>query len=275
MIRFRVLGFVVAAALISSCSSGDKNIEAKQGKDSRISGSIFSGGGGGNSRASLEIPPDLLATASDKVQANHADSATSVASRVLPEIIGATIHTEGGKSWLSVDADAAVVWRKLTEFWAFEGIALVLQQPESGLMETDWFARSADKNAQRGIVSSVANILSSFIARRTAVDKFNVRLARNAQKTTEVYVTHRGREKIANEFANKNKATEFEWVERKQDAEKVAQLLQAMVLLFDAGGQDSDGQDSGEQDSSEQDSDAQDSDGQDSDAQNSDAPEPT
>ena len=127
------------------------------------------------------------------------------------------------------------MWRKLTEFWAFEEIDLVDYQPESGLMETDWFVKTGEAPAGAGLGSVAIELFNAFTARRTALDKFTIRLERNGAGGTKLYVTHRGREKIEKEYKNRNKTSEFEWVERQQDPEKIAQLLQTIVLLFDSG----------------------------------------
>ena len=234
MSRLRVFAALAAALLLVACSSNSKQEEARQGKDSRDRDSLFSTGKKTTGRAALAVPPDLLASSSEKVKENQAGSGVAGAGyAVLPEVIGATIQSDQDRSWLEIDADAEVVWRKLTEFWAFEEIDLVTYQPESGLMETDWFAKT-QTTAGGGIGSIAVEFLEAFTARRTAVDKFTLRLERNGASGTRVFVTHRGREKIAREYQNINKTSDFEWVERTQDPEKVAQLLQTIVLLFDS-----------------------------------------
>ncbi len=241
---------LLAAALLLSCSSDPKQVESKQGKDSRDRDELFSTKPESFGRPALEIPPDLLASSSAKVQANKGGSAGADATgdgrRVLPEVIGATIQSDSRKSWLEIDADAEVVWRKLTEFWAFHEVELVEYSPESGLMETDWFVKTG--NDSGGVASIASDFLKAFIARRTAVDKFELRLERNRAKGTNLFVTHRRREKIASEPTSKAQNVDYQWVEREPDAEKVMRLLQTIVLLFDSGAEDvsesgSDGED--------------------------------
>lgn len=233
MTKLRVLTVLAAALLLLSCSSNPKQEEARQGKDSRDRDSLFSTKKKATGRAALAVPPDLLASSSEKVKENQASNGGGVSGyAVLPEVIGATIQSGQGKSWLEIDADAGVVWHKLTEFWAFEGIDLVAYQPESGLMETDWFVKT--KTAGEGISSIAVELLDAFTARRTALDKFTLRLERNGANGTKLFITHRGREKVSKEYQNRNKISEFEWVERTHDQEKVAQLLQTIVLLFDS-----------------------------------------
>ena len=239
MPNFRVVTVLAATFLLLSCASNSQQEEARQGKDSRDRDSLFSTTKQPTGRAGLVLPPDLLASSNDKVKENQASTASGggvAGYDVLPEIIGATIQSDQGRSWLEIDADAEVVWRKLTEFWAFEGIDLVAYQPESGLMETDWFVKT--KPAGAGVSAIAADLLNAFTARRTALDKFTLRLERDGASGTKLFITHRGREKIVKEYQSPSKISEFAWVERAQDPEKVAQLLQTIVLLFDSNAEE-------------------------------------
>ncbi|MGR3984605.1 MAG: outer membrane protein assembly factor BamC, partial [Gammaproteobacteria bacterium] len=144
---------------------------------------------------------------------------------------GASIQRNAERAWLKVDADAEVVWRKLTAFWEYQEVELVTRTPGAGLMETDWFAKGDAKGG--GISKVAADLFAALTAKRTALDKFTLRLERAAPGATNVYVSHRRRERIAKEYSNLDRPNDYEWVEREQDAEKVAQLLQAIVLLFE------------------------------------------
>jgi len=192
-------------------------------------------------RSALEIPPDLLQSAGQRVQANAASAAADgdADTQVLPPVIGASIQSDGGKSWLEIDADAAVVWKKLAEFWALQEIELVDYRPQAGIMETDWFSRKTDR-AGRGLGAVAVELLNALVSRRTAVDKFILRLERDGDDgaRTKIFVTHRAREKLAQELDDIDKTVEFNWVERGEDKEKIAQLLQTVVLLFDARASD-------------------------------------
>ena len=241
MPNFRVVTVLAASLLMLSCASNSQQEAAREGKDSRDRDSLFSTKKQPTSRAGLAVPPDLLASSNDKVKENQASSVSGggvAGYEVLPEVIGATIQSDQGRSWLEIDADAEVVWRKLTEFWAFEGIDLVAYQPESGLMETDWFVKTKPVPAGAGVTTIAVELLNAFTARRTALDKFTLRLERDGASGTKLFITHRGREKIAKEYQSQNKISEFAWVERAQDPEKVAQLLQTIVLLFDSNAEE-------------------------------------
>jgi len=250
MTKLRIFTVLVSALLLLSCSSGPKQEQARESQP-EAGDSLFSSTLNDYSRRSLEIPPDLLESAGEKVQANagatadsddsgdsddSADSADSGpgAERVLPTIIGAEIQSDDERSWLEIDAGAEVVWKKLAEFWAFQEIDLVEYQPQSGVMETDWFARNSSRAEKPGLSAVAVQLFDALVSRRTSVDKFTIRLERDGAERTRLFVTHRAQEKVARELRDLDKSVEFQWVERAQDPEKIAQLLQAIVLLFDS-----------------------------------------
>lgn len=234
MTTSRVFAAAVAAFLLAACSSNPKPEQAEDSPES-AEGTLFSTTRD-YSRSSLEIPPDLLQSAGERVQANAAGAAAGP-ERVLPQVIGASIQTAAGKSWLEIDADAETVWKKLTEFWALQEIDLVEYQPQAGIMATDWFAKKPNRGGNQALSAVALDLLNALVSRRTAVDKFTLRLARDADAAaarTRIFITHRAREKVAQELDDIDKTVEFHWVERDEDPEKVAQLLQTIVLLFDA-----------------------------------------
>ena len=256
MTKLRAFIVLVAALMLLSCSSNPRQeeVEVRRGKDSRDEESLASVSLNKNkaARTALEVPPDLLASSSEKVRlGDDATTDTDVATdtdtdidtvtdtaedepRVLPVVIGATIQSDEDKSWLEIEADAEVVWQKLTEFWGFREVTLVEHHSEAGVMETEWFVKTGDGFSTQGSGSFETQLFDALTAQRTAFDKFTLRLERNSPDGTRVFVTHRGKEKISREYNNNLKTTDFEWVEREQDSEKISQLLQIIVLLFDS-----------------------------------------
>ena len=184
------------------------------------------------SRSALEIPPDLLDSSSDAVRKNQRDGTQSdgTQARVLPKVIGVKIHNKNNQSWLAVQADATVVWDKLTDFWASQDVKLVEYEPKSGIMVTEWFNRTNASQAKG--VTSIAIALIRSIASSTSVEQFTLRLQRNSTGGTNVFVSHRGREKVSKVGSSPKESTGLDWAERGQDAEKVSQLLQVLVQFF-------------------------------------------
>ena len=234
---------VAAVLLLSACASTPQDEVADADEASEVSappnpGGLFAEQRQSARRSGLAVPPDLLDSANQNVRDKALDKPDE-SLRVLPEVIGVDIKTKDGKSWLEIDADATEVWRKLTDFWAFYEIELVQYQPEAGLMETDWFAKKTDDVKQGYGTESYSQLagelLQALFNRSTTLDKYTLRLERNGTDGTRVFASHRAREKIAQQPKNKQDPVVFEWVERDGDGEKVAQLLQSIVLLFDSG----------------------------------------
>ncbi|HKF95924.1 MAG TPA: outer membrane protein assembly factor BamC [Gammaproteobacteria bacterium] len=147
----------------------------------------------------LEVPPDLTAPPNDSRmdipllhhqrlgaagayssrQANVTDglaaSKDALAQQILPTYANIQVRQEGGVRWLEVNADPAVLWPKLRAFWRQAGINLERNNPQLGIMQTDWIEPSGDA-------------LSDDDLR----DSYRLRLERQDTDTTNVYISHRG-----------------------------------------------------------------------------------
>jgi len=228
----KVLVSIVTLLLLAGCKSlpeESTEIDGKKIGSKTVEGGLFSSIFKGSSQKSIALPPDLISTANDKVLENHKQSEIASEQRVLPPVIGAKVVNSGGERWLEVEADAQEVWDTLADFWAAEQIDLVEFKPAAGLMETDWVSASA-KSKKKGVFSSIFNKVAG---KDTSFDKYKVRLERDEDEITKIFVTHRFTEKKESNFNSPIKLTEWEWVEGDGDQEKVAQLLQVMVLLFE------------------------------------------
>ncbi len=175
------------------------------------------------------LPPDLVSTASDRVRENHEQASLDSQQTVLPEVTGAEIIIENGQRWLRVETDPQAVWDKLVDFWAILEVDLVSSQPAAGLMETDWIDRNAP---EKGEGLSIARLFNRITGAGALLDKYRVRLERESDQVTRVFVSHRYSERKEKEFASPQRNTEWEWVSGENE-ENVAQLLQTLVLLFE------------------------------------------
>ena len=113
-------------------------------------------------RPPLKVPDDLSSTA---IQNSMAIPQVSSAQRHVdfeggaprPEAIYAREESEGVKiqklgdqRWLLVPQPPAVVWPKVKQFFADNGVAIALEQPESGRIDTEWLTVSS--KAARDVV---------------------------------------------------------------------------------------------------------------------------
>lgn len=152
----------------------------------------------------LEVPPDLSSSRIDDTMvvpssgsASYSDyqaagkKATTTGSRVLPEQKDIRVERDGDKRWLVINAPAEQVWQKLREFWLDMGFLLKVENPEVGIMETDWKENRADipNDLIRGLLSKFMDSAYSAPTR----DMFRVRIEKGDKKNqTEVFVSHRG-----------------------------------------------------------------------------------
>lgn len=158
--------------------------------------------GAGRARP-LEVPPDL--TASPTSDAYSIPGSTSYSSyaqaqetqevgveKVLTTPEGVRLVKAGAQQWLVVNAPAEKVWPVVREFWIDQGFAVRVENPQLGVMETEWIdADKIKKDEKIGVLDKFdkwLDKLSGFADKK----KFRTRLDRGEEKgTTEIYMTHR------------------------------------------------------------------------------------
>lgn len=194
---------------------------------------------GAAARASrpLEVPPELTAPTLDdryaipdpRAQTAYSQysqrtpgtpaPAASAASAVLPPITSARMERYGDQRWLVVKGEPASVWKVVRDFWIDSGYSLARENPETGIMETEWQedrARIPDDIVRRTVGRVMPNIFST--PRR---DKFRTRLEKGAEPgTTEVFVSNRQVEEVLNQNMDTSK-----WTPRPADRELEAEML--------------------------------------------------
>ena len=184
----------------------------------------------------LEVPPDLTQIKRDsRYQMGNAASAlamtagassanrTTEASTASNQSGNARIERVGNQRFLKVDMKAEAVWEPLREFWKDSGFTLNIDQPELGIMETDW-AENRAKLPQDFIRRSLGKVLDSFYSTGER-DKFRTRIERT-DKGIEITVTHRGLLEVFNSTSNVTTS----WTARPTDAELEIEFLRRMMM---------------------------------------------
>ena len=159
--------------------------------------------GAGRSRP-LEVPPDL--TASPVSDAYSIPGSTSYSTysqaqedqevgveKVLATPEGVRMVRSGAQRWLVVDASAEKIWPVVREFWIDMGFAVRVENPQLGVMETEWIDADAinAKNEAGGYGDKFDKWLDK-LSGYADKKKFRTRLDRGSQaNTTEIYMTHR------------------------------------------------------------------------------------
>ena len=158
--------------------------------------------GAGRSKP-LEVPPDLTASpvsdaysipgnTSYSTYSQAQDSQDAGVEKVLTNPDGVRLERAGAQRWLVVNAPAEKIWPVIREFWTDQGFAVRSEDPQIGVMETEWIDAEAIKKDDSGNVGEKfdkwLDKLSGLADRR----KFRTRLERGEKTgSTEIYMTHR------------------------------------------------------------------------------------
>lgn len=159
--------------------------------------------GAGRSRP-LEVPPDLTSiSASDTytvpggatTYSDYAQGQVEQASQreqILPNPENVRMERAGSQRWLVVEAPPEKIWPAIRDFWADLGFAVRVENPQTGVMETEWVDPSTITKDDKG------NYLDKFqgwLDRLNTLQnrqKFRTRIDRGLESgTTEIYMSHR------------------------------------------------------------------------------------
>lgn len=197
---------------------------------------------GATKTATLEVPPDLTQLSNDPryqaptgavVSANAMQSA-SPASRadtgpaIAPQNVGdLKVERAGTQRWLVTPMTAEQLWPVLRTFWQEQGFTLEREQPELGVMETEWL-ENRSKIPQDIIRRTVGKVFDGLYDSGLR-DRYRTRIERTANGT-EVYITHRGAEEV---YTNDRKEQTV-WQLRPSDPGLEAEMLSRLMLKLGA-----------------------------------------
>jgi outer membrane protein assembly factor BamC len=193
-----------------------------------------------SSAPALEIPPDLTSPQYD----NRYDVATAsgVAARdaTRPKSGGdiapnanadARIMHAGTERWLVVRATPEQAWNTTRQFWSENGFALAIEQPQLGIMETDWAENRAEQPPDflRQTLGKVADIFLSTYKR----DKFRTRIERGSEPGfVEIYVSQRRMEQVPTTMIDNKSPAGFAWAVMPPSPGIEAEFLTRLMVKF-------------------------------------------
>ena len=197
--------------------------------------------------APLEVPPDLTQLQRDgryqpqsggSVSASSFGSATTTPSAaattasnsVAPTAIGEMrVMREGNQRWLAVPIAAEQLWPQLRSFWQERGFSLVIDNPEAGVMETDW-AENRAKIPQDIIRRTLGRVLDSLYDTGER-DRFRVRVERSGSGNgSDVFISHRG----MIEVYTTDRKEQTTWTQRPSDPQLEAEFLSRLMVKLGA-----------------------------------------
>ncbi len=196
----------------------------------------------------LDLPPDLTLPAqtdryavpdtagkgSATASAYNADraagpQATPQASGVLPKVANMRIERSGSQRWLVVNATPDQLWPQVREFWQETGFLIEIEQPEAGVMETDWNENRA-KLPDDIVRNTIGRLIDSLYSTPER-DKYRTRLEPGVEPgTTEIYVSHRG---VMEVYINERSDSTV-WQPRPADPELEAEMLRRLMVRLGA-----------------------------------------
>ena len=205
----------------------------------------------------LEVPPDLtqlqkdsrylpqggVVTASDLSKAGPGPGAAP-APAVAPSspevalVAAGNLHLErsGDQRWLSTQESPESVLPKVRDYWLSNGSKLTVDEPKTGVLETDWKENRAHMPSD-SIVRNFINTIVDTFTDTGLRDRYRTRLERRADGGTEIYISHFGASQEVTGQTDSVHTGEVAWVPRKSDpgleAEQLSQLMLALAGLSD------------------------------------------
>ena len=197
----------------------------------------------------LEIPPDLTSdsindalvipniagdtsTLSDYIDRERSvvGSGSRGMRNVLPKFDGLAVRRDGDLRWLEIQADPEDVWFTTLDFWQESGILLVQQNPETGIMVTDWLENLA--TIKTDFITDTIRGLANQLYSSSTRDQYRIRIEPGLLPgTTELYLTHRGlEEEIIQEPQGDLERTV--WNPRGTDHDLEAEMLRRLMVYM-------------------------------------------
>lgn len=220
---------LLAALALAACGSDKKRIDYKVASAKA---------------SSLEVPPDLTTLAANEqyaipggdgaLMANYSDYSKGVAVQsakgpVLPELKNIRMERNDKQRWLLVGDKAENVWPAVKAFWLEMGFQLQVENPQSGVMETDWQENRGNipQSGVRYVLSKMFDSLKPAGLR----DQYVIRFERSKDGLgTEVYLS----QQVMQEMPGADKK-EVKWAPHANNPEIEIAMLQ--MLMARLGGE--------------------------------------
>mgnify|MGYP002336133639 CR=1 FL=1 len=197
-------------------------------------------------REALEVPPDLARPAGDDLATVPAggaatfsryatkppvENAAPTASTNIDETQVSTtkparLERDGALRWLVVQGDPGQAWVKAREYFLLNKLTLSVEDPKTGILESDWIERPA--NLGSGFFGNLLSKVHSTGLR----DKIRVRIERGRiAGTSEIYVAHQGLEEVIASGGG-DQIIRTAWQPRAADPEMEAEILAKLLGHF-------------------------------------------
>jgi outer membrane protein assembly factor BamC len=196
----------------------------------------------------LDVPPDLTQLAKDnraQVQGGAITASALTANRPAAAVAAGTpmaansvapnsagdirLERSGTERWLHTTATPEQVWPQLRAFWQERGLEITKEQPEVGVMETNW-AENRAKLPQDFIRATIGRVFEGLYSTGER-DMYRTRVERGANGT-DIFISHRGMQEVYTNSSRDSTA----WQPRASDPSLEAEMLSRLMLKL--GGQE-------------------------------------
>ncbi len=191
-----------------------------------------------SSAPSLELPPDLTTPRyDDRYQVTTATGLAAAGanrgtkSEFLPTNPEAKIVRAGNERWLVAKANPEQAWNTVREFWTENGFVIAVEQPKTGMMETD-FAENRAEVPGDFFRRTLGKYLDIFYTTYRQ-DKFRTRIERGVEPgTVEIYISHRGMEQVPTGKIDNSSPAAFAWAVMPPNPQLEAEMLMRLMQKF-------------------------------------------
>jgi len=152
---------------------------------------------------------------------------TATATAPTPPSDEARIERAGSQRWMTTHLSPEQLWPQLRTFWQERGFNLVVDEPATGVMETDW-AEDRAKLPNDLLRNTLGRLIESFYSTGER-DKFRTRVERTPSGS-EVYISHRG---LVEVYVGMQRDTTM-WQPRPADTQLEATFLSRLTQKLNA-----------------------------------------
>jgi outer membrane protein assembly factor BamC len=225
---------LVLVAALPACSSVE-NLLSGDKVDYKTAGTKGPG---------LDVPPDLTQLSRDTRYQQYGGAPVSAAAyqagasapvamqsgtTVAPAQLGdVRLERQGSQRWLVTPMPPEQLWPRLETFWKDNGFSLAVDQPATGVMETEWNENRA--KLPKDVVRQTLGRVIDFLYSTSERDKFRTRVERAPDGSSEIYISHRGMEEVYTSQQKDNTV----WQPRPADPQLEAEFLSRLMLKLGA-----------------------------------------
>jgi outer membrane protein assembly factor BamC len=168
----------------------------------------------------LQVPPDL---SQPENESGSADAVTSYLGyekslnaqgkdQLLQGYDGMHFVRDGSLFWLEIKASPSNVWQSLHNFFNRLGFKIISEQPELGLMQTDWQKNNVNVPSN-WFLKTIGKLYTPVI-----MDSYRAHLEYDETKqVTRVFISHQGMREINSSDDSDARSGNYKWISRPSD----------------------------------------------------------